>query len=268
MRRRKHLLGSKCFAARAVVGGATLVASLLIAVGSAHGSGLPTPALSEVPVPPAAVAAPPPAPAAAPAPVAQPVPAAIAISAGEQYVISDKDLCSTGFAVTAANGQGGFVSAGHCGEAGNAVQDADGTAIGTFAASNFPGTDYGWVVTNERFAATPTVSRHNGTVVAVHGDAPASIGAPVCMSGQASGWHCGTITAVNQTVEYDQGLVSGLTATSVCSDGGDSGGAFVSVDQAQGIVSGGIGDCASDGTTYFQPLGPILTAYGLSLRTS
>jgi len=268
MRRRKHLFGSKCFAARAVVGGTTLLASLLIAVGSAHGSGLPTPALSEVPVPPAAVVAPAPAPPEPAAPVAQARPAPRAIPGGEQYVISDKELCSTGFAVTAANGQGGFVSAGHCGERGDAVQNPDGAAIGTFAASNFPGTDYGWVVTNERFAATPMVSRHNGTAVAVHGDAPASIGAPVCMSGRASGWHCGTITAVNQTVEYDQGLVSGLTATSVCSDVGDSGGAFVSGDQAQGIVSGGIGDCASDGTTYFQPVGPILTAYGLTLRTS
>lgn len=106
-----------------------------------------------------------------------------------------------------------------------------------------------------------------GTVVAVHGAVPAAVGFPVCLLGQASGWHCGTITATDQTVQYDQGLVSGLTATSVCSDAGDSGGAFISGDQAQGVVSGGIGDCSANGTTYFQPLAPIPTTYGLTLQT-
>jgi len=45
--------------------------------------------------------------------------------------------------------------------------------------------------------------------------------------------------------------------TTVCTDAGDSGGVFLSGDQAQGIVSGGVGDCSANGTTNFQPVAPI-----------
>jgi streptogrisin C len=35
--------------------------------------------------------------------------------------------------------------------------------------------------------------------------------------------------------------------------------------QAQGVTSGGSGNCSSGGTTYFQPVGEILSTYGLTL---
>ena len=37
--------------------------------------------------------------------------------------------------------------------------------------------------------------------------------------------------------------------------------------QAQGVTSGGSGNCTVGGTTYFQPVNEILSAYGLSLVT-
>ena len=40
------------------------------------------------------------------------------------------------------------------------------------------------------------------------------------------------------------------------------------MDQAQGVTSGGSGDCTAGGVTYFQPINEILTAYGLSLVTT
>jgi hypothetical protein len=58
-----------------------------------------------------------------------------------------------------------------------------------------------------------------------------------------------------------------VTRTSVCAEAGDSGGSFISVDQAQGVTSGGSGDCSTGGVTYFQPVNEILTTYGLSLVT-
>lgn len=203
-----------------------------------------------------------------PAPVAKARQAAVMFRGGTQYVIAGAELCSTGFAVVSATGQDGFITAGHCGTAGAAVATPSGTQMGTFVASSFPGTDYAWVASNPRFAGESSVSTHNGHVTAVRGAAPAAVGAPVCMSGQSSGWHCGTIIAVDQTVEYDQGYVSGLTETTICSDAGDSGGAFISGDQAQGVTSGGVGDCSSHGVTYFQPVAPILSTYGLALKTS
>ena len=63
-------------------------------------------------------------------------------------------------------------------------------------------------------------------------------------------------------MNYPEGSVSGLTATDALCQPGDSGGAFISDGQAQGVVSGG-----NTATCYFQPVNPILSAYGLSLVT-
>ncbi|MFC7643765.1 trypsin-like serine protease [Streptosporangium lutulentum] len=61
--------------------------------------------------------------------------------------------------------------------------------------------------------------------------------------------------------------MTGLIRTSVCAEPGDSGGSLVSGSQAQGVTSGGSGNCTSGGTTYFQPINEILQAYGLTLVT-
>ncbi len=66
---------------------------------------------------------------------------------------------------------------------------------------------------------------------------------------------------------YPQGVVYGLTRTDACAEPGDSGGSFVSGDQAQGVTSGGSGDCSSDGVTFFQPVAPILEEWDLELFT-
>ena len=60
----------------------------------------------------------------------------------------------------------------------------------------------------------------------------------------------------------------GATQTNACAEGGDSGGSFISGNQAQGVTSGGSGNCSTGGTTFFQPVNPILGAYGLTLKTT
>ena len=60
------------------------------------------------------------------------------------------------------------------------------------------------------------------------------------------------------TVQY------GMTATSICSAEGDSGGPYItSSGQAQGIHSGG--GTGRGCTSYFTPIGPALSAFGLTL---
>ncbi len=101
------------------------------------------------------------------------------------------------------------------------------------------------------------------------------VGGRVCRSGSTTGWRCGTVQALNQTVSYGGGnIVSGLTRTTACAEPGDSGGAFVSDPpallgkvQAQGLTSGGSGNCSTGGTTFFQPVSEALGAYGLTLYT-
>ncbi|QFZ16426.1 S1 family peptidase [Saccharothrix syringae] len=181
---------------------------------------------------------------------------------GDAYYIGSS-RCSIGFAVT-----GGFVTAGHCGRSGNATTGYNRVSQGTFAGSSFPGNDYAWVRTNSNWTSRPWVNRYNGSNVTVTGSTSAAVGAAICRSGSTTGWHCGTVQAKNSTVNYPQGTVSGLTRTNACAEPGDSGGSWVAgsgYSQAQGVTSGGSGNCSSGGTTYFQPVGEILSAYGLSL---
>ncbi|GAA3309594.1 hypothetical protein GCM10020295_74640 [Streptomyces cinereospinus] len=60
--------------------------------------------------------------------------------------------CSIGFSV-----HGGFVTAGHCGGGGAAVRGWDGSHIGTFQGSSFPGNDYAWVSVGSGWWTVPVV---------------------------------------------------------------------------------------------------------------
>ncbi|MFE9852668.1 S1 family peptidase [Streptomyces sp. NPDC005576] len=172
--------------------------------------------------------------------------------------------CSIGFSV-----YGGFVTAGHCAQAGAAVRGWDGSAIGNFQGSTFPGDDYAWVNVANGWWTVPVVLGW-GTVSdqLVRGSAEAPIGASICRSGSTTHWHCGTVLAKNETVNYSQGAVYQMTKTNVCAEGGDSGGSFISGDQAQGVTSGGWGNCSTGGETWYQPINEILNRYGLTLHTA
>lgn len=185
------------------------------------------------------------------------------VRGGDAYSINNRIGCSIGFSVI-----GGFVTAGHCGSAGSTTAGYNGVAQGTVQGSSFPGNDYGWVSVNSNWTPRGVVNNYGGGTVTVAGSQEASIGASVCRSGQTTGWRCGTITAKNQTVHYSAGTVYGLTASSACAQPGDSGGSFISGNQAQGVTSGASGNCSSGGNTVFQPVNPILSRYGLTLVTS
>ncbi|MDI3421146.1 S1 family peptidase [Streptomyces luteolus] len=172
--------------------------------------------------------------------------------------------CSIGFSV-----HGGFVTAGHCGPAGAGVRGWDGSDIGSFQGSSFPGDDYAYVSVGNGWWTVPVVLGW-GTVPdqLVRGSAEAPVGASICRSGSTTHWHCGTLLAKNETVNYSQGAVHQMTKTSVCAEPGDSGGSFISGDQAQGVTSGGWGNCSGGGETWFQPVNEILGRYGLTLHTA
>ncbi|GIF17011.1 ricin-type beta-trefoil lectin domain protein [Actinoplanes teichomyceticus] len=182
---------------------------------------------------------------------------------GDQYVINGNTLCSVGFAVA-----GGFVTAGHCGGAGSTTLGVNNQPQGTFAGSSFPGNDYAWVRTNGNWVSQPWVNNHAGGNVLVAGSQEAAVGSSICRSGRTTGWRCGTLLGKNETINYAQGAVSGLSRSNACAQPGDSGGSWISGNQAQGVTSGGTGDCTSGGTMWFQPVNEILQVYGLSLTTT
>ncbi|WP_017586902.1 S1 family peptidase [Nocardiopsis ganjiahuensis] len=174
--------------------------------------------------------------------------------------------CSVGFAATNSAGQPGFVTAGHCGTVGTQVSIGNGR--GVFERSVFPGNDAAFVRGTSNFTLTNLVSRYNsGGYATVSGSSAAPIGSSVCRSGSTTGWHCGTIQARGQSVSYPQGTVTNMTRTSVCAEPGDSGGSFISGTQAQGVTSGGSGNCRTGGTTYYQEVNPMINSWGVRLRT-
>lgn len=178
------------------------------------------------------------------------------IVGGERYWTTQYG-CSVAFSV-----EGGFITAGHCGNAGETTSGANQVAQGTFGGSSFPGDDYAWVDTNSQWTPTPKVNRWNGTYETVRGAQPATVGTAVCRSGSTTNtklW-CGSIQQLNATVNYPEGTVNGLIRTNICANPGDSGGSLITQTggQAQGITSGGSGSCPSGGTTYFQPVTEVL----------
>jgi streptogrisin C len=185
------------------------------------------------------------------------------IRGGDHYVINGNTLCSVGFSVA-----GGFVTAGHCGGTGSPTLGYNNVAQGTFAGSSFPGNDYAWVRTNGNWASQPWVNNYSGGNVVVAGSQEAAIGSSICRSGRTTGWRCGTLLGKNETINYAQGSVSGLSRSNACAQPGDSGGSWISGNQAQGVTSGGTGNCTTGGTMWFQPVNEILGVYGLSLTTS
>ncbi|MFE9676614.1 alpha-lytic protease prodomain-containing protein [Streptomyces sp. NPDC006259] len=189
------------------------------------------------------------------------------IVGGDAYYIDGTARCSVGFSVTKAEQQG-FATAGHCGKAGATTAGFDETDQGSFQASVFPGKDMAWVGVNDNWTATADVKGEGDTKVQVSGSVQALVGASVCRSGSTSGWHCGTVEQYDVSVTYAEGTVDGLSRTTVCAEPGDSGGPFVAGTQAQGVTSGGSGDCTSGGTTFFQPVNALLDEFGLTLKTA
>ena len=183
---------------------------------------------------------------------------------GWPYYINYAARCSVGFSV-----YGGFVSAGHCGTPGSTVTDnANSTVIGSFAGSTFPYYDYSYVSTYGGVNLWGYVEGYNGSWYYVRGSAQVPAGSGICRSGSTTGLRCGTLDSRGWTVNYPQGTVYNLTRTNVCAEPGDSGGSWLSANQAQGVTSGGSGNCSVGGTTYYQEVNPILAAYGLTLILS
>jgi streptogrisin C len=185
------------------------------------------------------------------------------VRGADPFFIEEAARCSVGFSV-----EGGFVTAGHCGQEGSTTTGFNQEAQGTFEASSFPGDDFAFVAVNGEWTPRAVVNTSDGGEVPVAGSIEAPVGASICRSGSTTGTECGLIEAKNVTVQYPEGTVTGLTRTDVCAEPGDSGGSWISDDQAQGITSGGSGDCTIGGVTFFQPINEVLATLDLTLVTA
>ncbi|WP_461012395.1 S1 family peptidase [Streptomyces capparidis] len=187
--------------------------------------------------------------------------------AGGEAMYSGNTRCSAGVNVRTAE-RWFTVTAGHC-TTGRAQWFADtmGQApIGTTVGSSFPGNDFGIVERTNTWLPRPgAISLHNGYVQDVRTAGEVFVGQPVQRSGSTTGVRGGFVRALNVTVNYPQGTVSGLVGTTACAEPGDSGGPFFSGSTVLGLTSGGSGNCTLGGMTFYQPITEVLSAYGVAV---
>lgn len=191
--------------------------------------------------------------------------------------------CSVGFGARDSQGRQHLVSAGHCVAGGPGLYfEGDRFAVGERSRyrEGYNSVDMGTARVDAGDAiATSVGTWGNSAPIAVKGSQRAPRGATVCKSGSTTGWTCGAVESYNVSVTYTnprtgvQTFVSGLGSSSVCTEGGDSGGAYISGNQGQGMTSGGptgqqCGGVYGAGSSYFQPLDDALRYYGLTLNTN
>lgn len=180
---------------------------------------------------------------------------------GGDAIYAGQYRCSLGFNVRSSSGAYYFLTAGHCGNIASAwyANASHTTRIGTRSGSSFPGNDYALI----KYVSGYT--NHPGTVGSqdITSAGTPSVGQTVTRRGSTTGVHSGRVTALNATVNYAEGTVRGLIRTTVCAEGGDSGGPLYRGTRAYGLTSGGSGDCTFGGTTFFQPVTEALNHYGV-----
>ncbi|MFI0485704.1 S1 family peptidase [Actinomadura sp. 9N215] len=163
-------------------------------------------------------------------------------------------------AIGVAGGTEYVMTAGHCTAIGATWTTAGGQTVGTRQLNSFPGNDYGSL----RSAGQVQLSNANLTEVG----RPA-VGSPIQKKGSTTGTTSGTIRGYDRTVNYQQGAVTQLVATSACAQPGDSGGSLQGGNVAIAITSGiSSQNCNAGGfESFFQPLDEALQAQGATLKT-
>ncbi|GGV39052.1 S1 family peptidase [Streptomyces griseoflavus] len=187
---------------------------------------------------------------------------------GGDAIFSGGARCSLGFNVTAGDGTPAFLTAGHCAAGGDQWSDAQGgQPIATVDQAVFPGEgDFALVTYDDPATQAPSDVDVGNQVVPISRAAEATVGQEVFRMGSTTGLADGRVLGLNATVNYPEGTVTGLIQTDVCAEPGDSGGSMFTRDGlAIGLTSGGSGDCASGGETFFQPVTTALAAVGATL---
>ncbi|MDX3228087.1 S1 family peptidase [Streptomyces sp. ME19-01-6] len=188
------------------------------------------------------------------------------LSGGDAIYSSNGFRCSAGFNTHIGTSYY-ILTAGHCTNGYPNWSARLGVPIGPTAYSSFPGNDYGYVsYTNPLVLHPSNVNLYNGTYRAITGTGSASVGLLVQRSGSTTGLHGGTVTGLNYTVNYGNGnIVYQMIRTNVCAEPGDSGGPLFSGNTAIGLTSGGSGNCALGGVTYYQPVVEALNNHGATI---
>ncbi|MGW6377488.1 Ig-like domain repeat protein [Rhodococcus sp. NPDC055112] len=184
-------------------------------------------------------------------------PAGDAIMGGDAYDYvhafgGDSHRCTLGFNGTDASGRAVTITAGHCDPADPDVAGTDNASSGHEVVGGVRGERFGEAVKTAKAPMRLDYSvikiddnfakRFENNYVRVPGKAPLAItgtadpveGAPVCMSGMVTGYHCGTLKAA--VAGDDRGNhTTGRFTVRICGLGGDSGSPMFTGTKALGI---------------------------------
>jgi len=210
--------------------------------------------------------------------------------------------CSIGVAI-----EGGYVTAGHCGEEGHEMVRRQGgyqtyshpdcllqpTITGKIGSNDLgeveetlyfqppPVTDSGWVPTISGWTPVAEINGYSDGTLPLpsiwSGLLQAPVGATVCRYGQSSGGpHCGSVSALDVTLGNPLAWsIRGLTEVAgSCTVDGDSGGPWISGSgQVQGTMFGSACPHVCPSThpnplMYFQPITDALSTFGKTMLTT
>lgn len=133
-----------------------------------------------------------------------------ALISGGDAIFGGTSRCSRG-----ANVHSGttyfFLTGGHCTNTATTwfADAAHVTTLGTRTGTSFPVNDYGVVRYTGRVSHPSAVNTYPGQL-AITGVGTATVGLYVCRSGVTTGVRCGFVTALDASVAYAEGIVTGL----------------------------------------------------------
>lgn len=180
-------------------------------------------------------------------------------TAGGDPIFGPGARCAVGFNVQGSSSVKYALTAGHCG-----ILGGTWSPVGPVVSTSFPGSDYALLRYSDPSTAEGGVRAADGGLTDIVDARNPVVGDSACVSAP-SGVRCGIVIGLNATVNYGDGIVTGLIEARLCTEPGDSGAPLYTGHTALGMVSGGSGNCSAGGTTYFQPVLEPLNAYGVSV---
>lgn len=147
---------------------------------------------------------------------------------GTPIYLGQESLCTLAVTGTDADGRKIGITAGHCGNPGDAVRSADSFWVGEAGTVVASGSNDDYSVIE--FGSNAELSNsYNGVSVNAIGGKTANM-QEVCKSGVATGYTCGLVWSSDER----------MTMSQVCAMRGDSGAPVISGGRVVGLVSGGV----------------------------
>ena len=185
--------------------------------------------------------------------------AGISVAGGDILRSTAGASCQLGFNIS---GRGIFTSS-RCGPTGTRWY-AGSVSVGV-TTMVFAGKDAA-VITIDNPAVGQIAGRRvaGGAIAPVTAAARAYVGQVVGYFSATLGARTGYVTAVNVTINYAGGVLTGMDRTTLCASARDGGAPIVAGSTGLSMLTGGSTACAG-GAVYAQPIVPLLTALGRTL---